>query len=65
MKGKYSEEEIENAKSAIKILGGKISKVDTYNLIDSSERTIINVKKIAKTDKHYPRTASKIKSNAL
>lgn len=65
MKGKYSEEEIENAKSAIKTLGGKISKVDTYNLIDSSERTIINVKKIAKTDKRYPRTASKIKSKAL
>ena len=50
MKGKYSEE---------------ISKVDTYNLIDSSERTIINIKKIAKTDKRYPRTASKIKSKAL
>ena len=65
MKGKYSEEEIDNAKSAIKILGGKISKVDTYNLIDTSERTIINIKKISATDKRYPRTSAKIKSKAL
>lgn len=65
MKGKYSEEEIDNAKSAIKTLGGKIEKVDTYNLIDTSERTIINIKKIANTDKRYPRTSVKIKSKAL
>jgi 16S rRNA (guanine527-N7)-methyltransferase len=65
MKGKYSEEEIDNAKSAIKTLGGKIEKVDTYNLIDTSERTIINIKKIASTDKRYPRTSAKIKSKAL
>ena len=65
MKGKYSEEEIDNAKSAIKTLGGKIEKVDTYNLIDTSERTIINIKKIANTDKRYPRTSAKIKSKAL
>ena len=65
MKGKYSEEEISNAKNAIKILGGKTVKVDTYNLADSSERTIINIKKIALTDKKYPRTCAKIKSKAL
>lgn len=65
MKGKYSEEEIENAKSAIKTLGGKISKVDTYNLVDTSERTIIKIKKLSPTDKRYPRTSAKIKSKSL
>ena len=65
MKGKYSEEEIDNAKSAIKTLGGKIEMVDTYNLIDTSERTIIQIKKISDTDKRYPRTSAKIKSKAL
>lgn len=65
MKGKYSEEEIDTAKSAIKTLGGKISKVDTYNLVDGSERTIINVKKLSPTDKRYPRTSAKIKSKPL
>lgn len=65
MKGKYSEEEIANAKSAIKLLGGKTEKVDTYNLADGSERTIINVKKVSVTDKRYPRTSAKIKSKSL
>ncbi|MDO4747811.1 MAG: 16S rRNA (guanine(527)-N(7))-methyltransferase RsmG [Eubacteriales bacterium] len=65
MKGKYSEEEISNSKNAIKLLGGKIEKVDTYNLIDSSERTIINIKKNNATDKSYPRTSAKIKSKPL
>lgn len=65
MKGKYSEEEIGASKNAIKLLGGKIEKVDTYNLIDSSERTIIKVKKVSKTDKLYPRTSAKIKSKPL
>lgn len=65
MKGKYSEEEISNAKNGIKLLGGKTTKVDTYNLADSSERTIINIKKVSKTDKVYPRTSAKIKSKPL
>lgn len=65
MKGKYSEEEISNAKSAIKLLGGKTEKVSTYNLTDGSERTIIDVRKIVKTDKLYPRNSSKIKSKPL
>lgn len=65
MKGKYSEEEISNAKNAIKLLGGKTSKVSTYNLIDSSERTIINISKISKTDSRYPRNSGKIKSKPL
>lgn len=65
MKGKYSEDEIADAKSAIKLLGGKTEKVDTYNLADGSERTIINVKKVSSTDKRYPRTSAKIKSKSL
>ncbi len=65
MKGKYSEEEIANAKTAIKNLGGKTQKVSTYSLADSSERTIINVLKVTKTDNKYPRTSAKIKSKPL
>lgn len=65
MKGKYSEEEISNAKNAIRLLGGKTEKVDTYNLADLSERTIISIKKVSKTDKIYPRTSAKIKSKPL
>lgn len=65
MKGKYSEEEIANAKTSIKLLSGKTVKVDTYNLADTSERTIINIKKLSSTDKRYPRTSAKIKSKPL
>ena len=65
MKGKYSEEEIANSKNAIKLIGGKIKKVDTYCLTDTSERTIVNISKISKTDKIYPRTSAKIKNKPL
>ncbi len=65
MKGKYSEEEISNAKNAIKLLGGKTSKVSTYSLADSSERTIINISKVSNTDSKYPRNSGKIKSKPL
>lgn len=65
MKGKYSEEEIDSAKNAIKLLGGKCEKVEKYSLIDESQRTIIRIKKLSSTDKRYPRTSAKIKNKAL
>ena len=63
MKGEYSEEEINEAKNAIDILGGKISKVEKIKLPNSDiDRTIIVIEKIKNTPKKYPRkpgTASK------
>ena len=63
MKGEYSEEEIDEAKNAIDILGGKISKVEKLVLPNSDiNRTIIVIEKIKNTPKKYPRkpgTASK------
>lgn len=58
MKGSNCDEEIENAKKAIEILGGKIEKIDKFNLPDSEDnRTILIIKKIKKTDRQYPRKA--------
>jgi 16S rRNA (guanine527-N7)-methyltransferase len=58
MKGAKAEEEIENAKFAIKELGGKIISVDNLKLPDTDmERTIIIIEKIAKTPTKYPRKA--------
>ncbi len=52
------ETELENAKAAIKILGGKCLKVDTFVLPESDmERSLIVISKIAKTPKTYPRKA--------
>ena len=57
MKGPNCEEEIEEAKGAIKKLGGKIEKVEKFNLNEENERTIIIIKKLEKTKKEYPRKA--------
>ena len=58
MKGNNCEKEIENAKNAIEILGGKIEQIEKINLSKSdNKRTILVIKKIKKTDKQYPRKA--------
>lgn len=58
MKGPNVDEELENAKGAIKKLGGKVEKVESLTLPDSDiERNIVIIKKILQTDKKYPRKA--------
>lgn len=58
MKGPNVDEELENAKGAIKKLGGKVEKVESLTLPDSDiERNIVIIKKISQTDKKYPRKA--------
>lgn len=60
MKSLEIEEEIEDAKKAIRILGGKIEKVDRFKLIDSDiGRSIVIISKENKTPKQYPRKAGK------
>ena len=51
-------EEIENAKNALEILGGKIEKIEEITLPNSDiKRNIIIVKKVNKTPAKYPRKA--------
>ena len=58
MKGPNIEDEIENSKNAIKILGGKIEKVEEFNLPNADiRRTIILIRKEKATPKVYPRKA--------
>lgn len=58
MKGNDIEEELEQAKFAIKELGGKIVKVERFNLPNSDmERNIIIITKIKETPNRYPRKA--------
>ena len=58
MKGSEIEQELEQAKFAIKELGGKIEKVEKFTLPDSDmERNIIIIKKIKETSNKYPRKA--------
>ena len=58
MKGSEIDHELEQAKFAIKELGGKIEKVEKFNLPDSDiERNIVIIKKIKPTPNKYPRKA--------
>lgn len=58
MKASEAEEEINQAKKAIEILGGKIQKIDKFNLPQSDiGRTVITIKKERQTPSKYPRRA--------
>ncbi len=59
-----AEEEINEANSAIKILGGKIKTVLNYSLLDA-KRTLIEIEKIKNTDLKYPRGNGKERKNPL
>lgn len=58
MKGNNCEEEVKRSEKAIKVLGGKIEKIEEFNLINTeNKRTIIIIKKAEKTRGQYPRNA--------
>ncbi len=53
-----AEEEIEQAKNAIRLMGGKVQKTESFTLPGSDlERTLIFIKKGVNTPKQYPRKA--------
>ena len=61
MKGPSAQEEISNAESAIKILGGKVLKIETFKLPQNSgTRSIVIIQKTKNTPNIYPRSNSKI-----
>ncbi|MGF7015692.1 16S rRNA (guanine(527)-N(7))-methyltransferase RsmG [Ornithinibacillus bavariensis] len=56
MKGSQAKEEVDEAKSAIEVLGGKVSSFHTFSLPEeNSERSIILIAKNRQTPKKYPR----------
>ena len=59
MKGPNFEEELENAKKAINVLGGTIEKIENINVSNEYERNIIIINKIKATPKQYPREKGK------
>lgn len=60
-----AEDEISDAKKAIKILGGKIRSVKNYTLTGEEELIIIVIEKIKNTPSKYPREFKSIKSQPL
>ncbi len=59
-----AEEEVIEAKNAIKILGGRIEKVDSYSLF-GAKRALIEIKKEENTDAKYPRSNGAIRKKPL
>lgn len=65
LKGADCAEELREAYTAIKTLGGKTERVEEYSLPGGDRRTLIIIRKVASTPKAYPRSQSKIKSKPL
>jgi 16S rRNA (guanine527-N7)-methyltransferase len=59
MKGPNFEEELENSRNAINILGGKVEAIKTFNIDGNLERNVIIIKKVRKTLDKYPRGQGK------
>ncbi len=59
-----AEEELIEAKNAIKVLGGELIKVDTFEL-EGAKRQIIVIKKIKNTPEKYPRGNGKERKKPL
>ena len=64
MKGTAAEEELEEAKGAIRKLGLKLEKVQAFP-VDDTAHTVIVLRKIAHTPPQYPRRYAKIKQSPL
>ncbi len=65
MKGPNCIEEINEAKTAINTLGGKIEKIDNIIIDDEFERNIIIIRKIKETPLKYPRENGKPLKNPI
>ena len=64
LKGPEYLEDLELAKKSINILGGKVEKVESFE-IEENKRNIIVIKKISHSSTKYPRSFSKISKNPL
>ena len=64
LKGPKYNEELEEGRKTIQILGGKLSKTIEYD-VNNQKRALIIIKKITCTEKQYPRMYNKIKSKPL
>lgn len=66
LKGPDAQNEIEDAKRAIQIFGGKIVDIHSFSLpYDGGNRNIIETEKILPTPDKYPRPYGKIKAKPL
>lgn len=64
-KGPEVEEELAQGERAVKLLGGRIEKIERYQLPEGSGRTLVVIRKEKPTSGEYPRHGSKISKKPL
>lgn len=64
LKGYEIEEELQESKKAIEIIGGKLENVLKFSIAEN-KRSIVVIKKISQTSSKYPRISAKIKKNPI
>jgi len=69
MKSVSADEEVENAKNVIELLGGELKKIEKVHLKNENneilERSFVVIRKKCSTEKMYPRTSNKIGKKPL
>ena len=65
LKGLKADEELNEAKKGIGILGGKVESVNDFTLTNDNHRSNIIIKKVKETPNKYPRMFAKIKKQPL
>lgn len=65
MKSAAADEEIDKARGAIRLLGGKFESDFLFDLAENLPRRIVVVRKISQTPSKYPRPSAKIAKNPL
>ena len=65
LKGPDAGGELEDARGAIKLLGGEVSSLQEYTLPSGDGRTVIVIEKAAQTPERFPRSSAQIKKKRL
>jgi len=65
MKGPGAEEELGKAKQAIRLLGGTVREVKSFQLMDAGERNIIIIERLYPSPYKYPRPSAQIAKKPL
>lgn len=66
LKGSNAKEELQKSENAIKILGGKLKSVETFELPkDKGLRNVLIIEKVSNISKKYPRNNSRISKSPL
>ena len=64
LKGAMTHEEVEQARKAIEVLGGRVAEIAEYPIADAVHRIVV-IEKVRPTPKQYPRKFAKIKQAPL